>query len=194
MNNIGVIGGNGYTICSGPWDKTIRIWDIETAKQLSVFKGHKVNTILSGSQDNSIRLWDIRSGQQSQVFNGHTSVIWSVGYSPFVVNNIEVGGNSNVICSGSVGETIRFWDIRSNKNELYVMKDDISLCLKFMELKKKVNNNKQKSNDNCVNLYYGSIKGPIYILTKVCFDFHFNLFNLIKNYDNELKTKAIHIN
>ncbi|ETO11327.1 hypothetical protein RFI_26048, partial [Reticulomyxa filosa] len=40
MNDIGVIGGNGYTICSGSFDKTIRIWDIETTKQLNIFKGH----------------------------------------------------------------------------------------------------------------------------------------------------------
>ncbi|ETO18329.1 hypothetical protein RFI_18948, partial [Reticulomyxa filosa] len=39
-NNIGVIGGNGYTICSGSFDETIRIWDIETTKQFNVFKGH----------------------------------------------------------------------------------------------------------------------------------------------------------
>ncbi|ETO06887.1 G-protein beta WD-40 repeats containing protein [Reticulomyxa filosa] len=30
--DIGVIGGNDYTICSGSHDKTIRIWDIETTK------------------------------------------------------------------------------------------------------------------------------------------------------------------
>ncbi|ETO03554.1 mitochondrial GTPase, partial [Reticulomyxa filosa] len=40
MNNIGVIGGNGYTICSGSNDNNIRIWDIETTKQFNVFKRH----------------------------------------------------------------------------------------------------------------------------------------------------------
>ncbi|ETO31827.1 G-protein beta WD-40 repeats containing protein, partial [Reticulomyxa filosa] len=149
VNNIGVVGGNGYTICSGSYDNTIRIWDIETTKQLNVFKGHGshvnsakygsnelLNTILSGSADNSVRLWDIRSCQQIQVFNGHNNWVYAVEYSPFVIKN------SSVICSGSWDNTIRFWDIRSNKNELYVIEgdkeEDIGItCLKFIKLKKK---------------------------------------------------------
>ncbi|ETO33604.1 hypothetical protein RFI_03498, partial [Reticulomyxa filosa] len=96
MNNICVIGGNGYTICSGSYDETIRIWDIETAKQLNVFNGHTdyvrsvkygsnelINIILSGSYDKSVRLWDIRSDQQIQVFNGHKDWVYVVECSPF---------------------------------------------------------------------------------------------------------------
>ncbi|ETO33636.1 WD-40 repeat protein [Reticulomyxa filosa] len=179
-SNIGVIGGNGYTICSGSHDKTICIWDIETTKQMIIFNSHEnvvrsvkygsnelginggANTILSGAEDTSVRLWDIRSGQQIQVFNGHTNEVWAVEYSPFVVNNIEVGHSSNVICSGSRDNTIRFWDIRSNKSELHMIKDyNGILCLNFFQLK---NNTKNKDERGYgINLCYGSFKGPICI-------------------------------
>ncbi|ETO10832.1 hypothetical protein RFI_26544, partial [Reticulomyxa filosa] len=153
MNNIGVIGGNGYTICSGSLDKTIRIWDIETTKQLNIFNGHYyfvysvkygsnelLSTILSGSFDKSVRLWDIRSGQQIQIFNGHKYYVYAVEYSPFMIKNSS--GNSNVICSGSWDNTIR--DERE---------DDGIFCLKFVGSKTK----------NDLNLCYGSRKGPIRI-------------------------------
>ncbi|ETO11531.1 hypothetical protein RFI_25845 [Reticulomyxa filosa] len=110
-----------------------------------------------------VRLWDIRSGQQIQVFNGHTNWVWAVAYSPFVLNNDDevVGGNSNVICSGSMDRIIRFWDIRSNKNELYVINGDNKhggiYCLTFLQLKG-IN-----SNDDLVSLCYGLYKGTIHI-------------------------------
>ncbi|ETO34971.1 WD-40 repeat protein [Reticulomyxa filosa] len=177
-SNIDMIGGNGYTICSGSLDTTIRIWDIETAKQFIVFKGHEDyvisvkygpnelrNTILSGSEDKNVCLWDIRSSQQIQVFSGHTRNVNAVEYSPFVIdNNIKVD-ECNVICSGSLDNTIRFWDIRSNKNELYVIngdkKDNGIYCLEFLQLKKTRNNN--NGCGYCINLCYGSLNGCIYI-------------------------------
>ncbi|ETO12380.1 G-protein beta WD-40 repeats containing protein, partial [Reticulomyxa filosa] len=143
----------GYTICSGSHDKTIRMWDIETTKQLNVFKGHTdfvrsvkygsnelINTILSGSFDKSICLWDIRSCQSIQEFYGHRDFVNVVEYSPFVIKNSEFGGNSNVICSGSSDNTISFWDIRSNKEELYIIngncEDKGIICVKFLQLKR----------------------------------------------------------
>ncbi|ETO35880.1 transcriptional regulator, XRE family, partial [Reticulomyxa filosa] len=95
--------------------------------------------------------WDIRSGQQIQVFNGHNDWVYAVEYSPFVIN--DSSGKSNVICSGSDDNTIRFWDIRSNKSQLYVMKLDEGIyCLKFVVLKKKENTN-NVAND--LTLCYG---------------------------------------
>ncbi|ETO35774.1 hypothetical protein RFI_01288, partial [Reticulomyxa filosa] len=87
-------------------------------------------------------------------------------------------GNSNVICSGSDDSTIRFWDIRSNKNQLYVIEgddeDDGIFCLKFIVLKKK-----DKTNDVTydLNLCYGSCKGTIRIWG---YKLTLNLFDLIE--------------
>ncbi|ETO33117.1 hypothetical protein RFI_03991 [Reticulomyxa filosa] len=110
-----------------------------------------MNAILSGSDDNSIRLWAIRSGKQIQMFNGHTDCVNIAEYSLFVVSNIEIGSNSNVICSGSSDNTICFWDIRLNKKELHVVNGDIKdneiRCIKLVQLK---NNNKH------INLCYGN--------------------------------------
>ncbi|ETO23438.1 WD-40 repeat protein [Reticulomyxa filosa] len=172
MNIIGVIGGNGYTICSGSYDKTIRIWDIEDTKSFNVFKGHQGwimsvkygsnelrNTILSGSSDKSVRLWDIRSCKQIQIFNGHLGGVMYVEYSPFVIKNKNY--NSNVICSGS-SDKICFWDIRSNKNKLYEIIGDIeedgeTCCFKCIRWKKK-----NAAYD--MNLCYGLHKGQIRVL------------------------------
>ncbi|ETN98000.1 WD-40 repeat protein, partial [Reticulomyxa filosa] len=159
-------------------DKTIRIWDIETTKQSITFKGHQGivrsvkyglnelrNIILSGAEENTIRLWDIRSGEQIQVFNGHTYWVWDVEYSPFVIKNGNETVGGNVICSGSFDNTIRFWDIRSNKKELHLIKGgDRVFSIGFVPLKKKINNNEQKLKDDCdVHLCYGLSNGLLHI-------------------------------
>ncbi|ETO05863.1 hypothetical protein RFI_31533 [Reticulomyxa filosa] len=111
-----------------------------------------INTILSGSNDKSV------------LFNGHTNYVSCVEYSPFVVNNIEIGGNSNVICSGSFDNTLRFWDIRSNKKELYVINGKSPItCIKFIPLKKNEKNNENTKKDCGYNLCYGSFDRSINI-------------------------------
>ncbi|ETO05547.1 hypothetical protein RFI_31850, partial [Reticulomyxa filosa] len=128
--------------------------------QFVVFNGHNngvrsvkygsdelIKIILSGSEDTSVRLWDIRSGQQTQAFNGHTDYIYAVEYSPFEVNCNEISGSSNMIYSGSLDNTIRFWDIRTNKKELHVIKgrnQDGILCLKLKRNRKSSNKHKIK--------------------------------------------------
>ncbi|ETO16570.1 hypothetical protein RFI_20765 [Reticulomyxa filosa] len=141
-----VIGGNGYTICSGSYDKTIRIWDIETTKELNVLKGHEKQVRIVKYVFVCVTF---------DLVNKHISPLLSVEYSPFVIKNIN--GSSNVICSGSIDNIIRFWDIRLC-NQLHMIKanneENGIICLKFFGLK-------QKENVNDIKLCYGSHKGNI---------------------------------
>ncbi|ETO17227.1 hypothetical protein RFI_20103 [Reticulomyxa filosa] len=164
----------GKYLCSGSSDRTIRLWDVETSKLLYVWcvnfsplqNNKKSNSICVIGEldiiDESVRLWDSRSCQQIQIFNGHKGWVYTVEYSPFIINNNEIGDSSNMICSGSYDNTIRFWDIRSNKSELYVIKGDKEdngiFCLKFVLLKNKRNPNNVTYD---LSLCYSSANGPI---------------------------------
>ncbi|ETO32743.1 WD-40 repeat-containing protein, partial [Reticulomyxa filosa] len=180
-NRIGAIGGSGYTICSGSFDKTIRLWDIENIKQLVIFNGHEDyvrcvkysrneiniaggNMICSGSTDKTVRLWDIRTGKQIHVFKGHTNVVWHVEYLP-----AEIDGY--IICSGSSDNTIRFWDIRTNKqlHEIKGFDDNAGIySFEFVPFDQDLKNNEKgkKNIKDCCGyaLCYGSGNGLIRVL------------------------------
>lgn len=104
---------NGERIVSGSWDKTIRIWDAETGKQIGKpFEGHvdhitsvsyspNGKRIVSGSWDATIRIWDAETGEQiGKPLVGHEHFVNAVAYSP----------DGNRIVSGSHDNTIRIWD------------------------------------------------------------------------------------
>ncbi|ETO00076.1 WD-40 repeat-containing protein, partial [Reticulomyxa filosa] len=177
-SKIDIIDGSGYTICSGSADKTIRLWDIETTKELAIFRGHSDwvrsvhylpfsiqingggNMICSGSADKTVRLWDIRSDKEITIFKGHTANVNCVKYLP-CENNHKDTGVIGIICSGSSDNTIQFWDIRTNKqlHQIEGKKEDSGIsCFQFVSLESNAND---KNKHNTYNLCYGSTNGPI---------------------------------
>jgi len=69
----------GSIIASGGQDKTIKLWDVATGKELRTITGHTnfivsvaftVNgkILLSGSDDNSVKLWDVTTGNERNTF------------------------------------------------------------------------------------------------------------------------------
>ena len=64
---------NGKTLASGSGDKTIKLWNLETGKEICTLKGHDKfvwsvsfspngKTLASGSGDNTIKLWNKETG------------------------------------------------------------------------------------------------------------------------------------
>ncbi|ETO09924.1 NB-ARC domain-containing protein, partial [Reticulomyxa filosa] len=107
---------DGFKIVSGSRDKTVRIWDVSSGKQIKSLEGHSNiihsagfspdgSKIVSGSQDKTIRIWDVSSGEQIQLLKEHSSIVASVGFSP----------DGSKIVSGSSDTTIRIWDVSSGE-------------------------------------------------------------------------------
>ncbi|ETN97295.1 WD-40 repeat protein, partial [Reticulomyxa filosa] len=116
---------NCQLICSGSYDHIVRIWDIETNKQIQSFNGHSScvygvkfsqyhyhshhhNVVCSSSSDKTIRFWDIKENQQLKIFNGHASGVIGIEFSPF--------NNGRYLCSGSFDKTICLWDVETSKS------------------------------------------------------------------------------
>jgi WD40 repeat protein len=102
---------DGRTVISGSDDNSVRLWDIETGRELRQFKGHTSyvrsvafspdgHSILSGGSDKTIRLWDVDSGRELRQFTGHEKTVRSVAFSP----------NGKSVLSGSMDNTLALWN------------------------------------------------------------------------------------
>ena len=103
----------GDRIVSGSADRTLRVWDSESGRQLVTLCGHEDavqsvtytpdgERIISVSRDRTVRVWNARSGAKTSVLRGHEDSVSSVASFP-------VGHR---IVTGSADSTVRTWDVR----------------------------------------------------------------------------------
>jgi len=110
-------------IASSSWDHTIKIWDVETAREEKLIQGTKVflsisyshlsRLIAAGSCDRHVRIYDPRSQEGTIVKNSmthHVGWVSSVAWSP---------SNENLLLSGSYDSVGKLWDLRSTSSPLY---------------------------------------------------------------------------
>jgi len=116
---------NWGILASGSWDNTIKLWDINTGKEIRTLIGHTnwVNCVAfssdgkflaSGSADCTTKLWDVNTGKEIQTLIGHSDSVSSVAYSPRVPAT-----NSNdrqLVASSSNDYTIKLWQVHTGRN------------------------------------------------------------------------------
>ncbi|WP_235526510.1 DnaJ domain-containing protein [Nostoc piscinale] len=105
------ISSDSKVLASGSADKTIRIWDCTTWKQLDIFTEHSaaVNTLLitpdgysliSGSTDTTIKLWNLHTRKLVQTLTGHSEAVLSLAMSA-----------DGQILASSTRKTVKLWHI-----------------------------------------------------------------------------------
>ncbi|PPQ72486.1 hypothetical protein CVT24_003249 [Panaeolus cyanescens] len=97
-------------LITGSYDRTVRVWNLETGAELHCLKGHTRAVralqfdevkLITGSMDCTIKVWDWRRGQCIRTLNGHTEGVVCLNF------------DDNVLASGSVDSTIKVWNLRT---------------------------------------------------------------------------------
>jgi WD domain, G-beta repeat len=107
---------DGRRIVTASNDKSARIWDAATGRQLAVLSGHDqaVRTaafspdgrrIVTASADQTARIWDALTAKPLEVLSGHADRVWSAAFSP----------DGRRIVTASHDKTARIWDAATAK-------------------------------------------------------------------------------
>jgi WD40 repeat protein len=102
---------DGRTLVSSSSDRTLKLWDLQTAQCQKTLLGHAQpirtvaysadgQTIVSGSDDQTVRLWHPTTGDCFRILSGHTSWVTSIAISP----------DELLFASGSEDQSVRLWD------------------------------------------------------------------------------------
>jgi dipeptidyl aminopeptidase/acylaminoacyl peptidase len=108
---------DGSRIATAGDDRTARLWDAASGKQLAVLEGHTDSIhcvafspdgrrVATAGEDRTARVWDVESGKQLAVLEGHTDQVNCVVFSP----------DGDRIATASRDQTTRLWDPASGRS------------------------------------------------------------------------------
>ncbi|HSC19533.1 MAG TPA: TIR domain-containing protein [Rhizomicrobium sp.] len=107
---------DGKRIVTASRDKTARIWDTQTARQLMVLRGHTGavlsaefspdgKQIATASEDNTAIIWNATNGKEIVALRGHQGVLFAASFNP----------DGSRVVTASDDKTARIWDSRSGQ-------------------------------------------------------------------------------
>ena len=124
---------DGQRLVTASEDKTARLWDVNTRKQLAVLLGHKNKVlfaefspdgkkVLTASEDRTARLWDANTGKQLKVLLGHKKTVRSAKFSP----------DGKKVVTASEDMTTRLWNANTGR-QLIVLRVRVKKIIKYAE-------------------------------------------------------------
>jgi WD40 repeat protein len=105
----------------------------KTGKVFNLWSDENCETIWASCLDGAIRIWNGLEGRPYRMLKGHEEAITCLeGLDPY---NLGYTSSSVLVATGSVDRSIRMWDLRTKKNQVFVFRGhgDNILTLRWSE-------------------------------------------------------------
>jgi WD40 repeat protein len=108
------VSTDGMYALSGSEDKTLKLWEVATGREVRTFIGHTGRVLsvalsadgryaLSGSQDQTLRLWDVATGREVRTCAVEGFLNW--------IHSIALSHDGRYALSGASDTTPKLWDV-----------------------------------------------------------------------------------
>jgi WD40 repeat protein len=105
-------------LATGSYDQKIKLWDVETGKELKTLSGHNGcifglafrpdgKILASASADRTVKLWDVASGERRDTLSQPLKEVYAVAFSP----------DGKRLAAGGADNRIRIWEISESAAE-----------------------------------------------------------------------------
>ncbi len=133
--NACAISPDGRRVVSASYDNTLKVWDLETGRELATLQGHVDSVtacavtpdgrrVVSASWDNTLKVWDLETGRELATLQGHVKgpgrrrgrrrrELASLRGHAKEVTACAVTPDGRRVVSASWDNTLKVWDLDS---------------------------------------------------------------------------------
>lgn len=117
---------DGKKAVSSSWDKTLKVWDMETGEEIKTLTGHSDGVMgvcitpdgkkaVSASNDGTLKVWDLENTEEPKELAGHSNF----------VSDLMITPDGRKVITASHDKTLKVWDIDTcRETASFEMHDD----------------------------------------------------------------------
>jgi len=130
------VAPNDEFFATASYDKTGKVWDLETGETIGILKGHKRGLwdikfctydkiLATASGDKSIKIWSLQDFSCTKTFEGHTNSVQRVEFMNEAKQIISSGADGLIkIWDNSTGECVKTLDNHANRIWALIVKNN----------------------------------------------------------------------